>query len=239
MKERNSFDDFIPNEEENLVKYPYKEKVPVVLLLDTSSSMEGNSIDELNRGLSVFVEELLGDETAKKSVEILIVEFGGYPRVDEKNNFVLAEDFSPRIMKANGRTPMGEAIKLGLEKIQEEKSFLRGNGVNLYRPWLVLITDGYPTDMQENDEKWQATRNAIGKAESEKHCLCWAFGTKSAKFKALKDLFPEKRVLRLEEGSFKDIFLFLSTSLSIITSSKPGDKILTAPLENHGLEVEI
>jgi uncharacterized protein YegL len=51
-------------------------RCPVVLLLDTSGSMRGTPIQELNAGVELFRDELLADALASKRVEVAIVGFG-------------------------------------------------------------------------------------------------------------------------------------------------------------------
>jgi len=56
--------------------YPETEKVPVVLVLDTSSSMCGEPIKELNEAVNLFISELKSDEKARKSADVAVVTFG-------------------------------------------------------------------------------------------------------------------------------------------------------------------
>src|SRR5215510_7073987 len=51
-------------------------RCPCVLLLDTSGSMKGQPISELNRGLNAFRDELASDSLAAKRVEVAIITFG-------------------------------------------------------------------------------------------------------------------------------------------------------------------
>lgn len=60
-------------------------RCPCVLLLDVSGSMAGPRIDELNKGLLTYAEELRKDQLASRRVEIAIVTFGGSAQV--VNNF--------------------------------------------------------------------------------------------------------------------------------------------------------
>ena len=52
-------------------------RCPCLLLLDTSASMNGEPIAELNEGLVTFKDELMADAMAAKRVEVAIVTFGG------------------------------------------------------------------------------------------------------------------------------------------------------------------
>src|SRR5215475_1299053 len=51
-------------------------RCPCLLLLDNSRSMAGRPISELNAGLTLFKEELVGDALAAKRVEVGVVSFG-------------------------------------------------------------------------------------------------------------------------------------------------------------------
>src|SRR5687767_9648723 len=120
------------------------ERVACLLLLDASSSMSGAKIAELNRGLQTFRDDLLADEMARPRVEVAIVAFGG--NVRDQQDFVTADNFNSPSLDAQGGTPMGEAIVHGLGKLQERKAFYRANSTKVWRPWVILITDGEPTD---------------------------------------------------------------------------------------------
>ncbi len=51
-------------------------RCPVVLLLDTSGSMQGEPIKALNDGIKTFQEDVMRDIQATLSVETAIVTFG-------------------------------------------------------------------------------------------------------------------------------------------------------------------
>lgn len=233
--------DFIPKNfggEEN-VRYPFKEKCPVVLLLDTSGSMSGKPINELNSGVKLFRDELINDDFARKSVEVSIITFGG--NVQEIQNFCLAEDWSFINLTANGGTPLGQAIDLAVNKLTERKRFLRQSaGVNYFKPWMITITDGYPTDISKGNQNWNNTTSTISNEVQNGHSLPWAFGTETADMDALKELYGEKRVFRLANANFKSIFLWLSDSLKIVSNSAPGDKIkVPTPVKYEDISIEI
>ena len=119
-------------------------RVPCVLIVDTSTSMQGPRIDELNKGLKAYKDELLADPLASKRVEVAIVTFGG--RVTRLVEFVTATKFEPPTLQPIGGTPMGEAISTALDMIEERKASYRQHGIAYYRPWAFLITDGEPND---------------------------------------------------------------------------------------------
>ncbi len=60
-------------------------RVPCILLLDTSGSMGGEPIRELNEGLQLYEQELKKDDLAVKRVEVCIITFGGKVEVVQRS----------------------------------------------------------------------------------------------------------------------------------------------------------
>src|SRR5438034_874640 len=123
-------------------------RLPCVLLLDVSESMQGKPIAELNAGLQAYRQELLADPLAAKRVEVAVVTFGGEVRTVVE--FTTTENFQPPVLTARGLTPLGSAVEQGLAMIGQRKQAYRDNGIAYFRPWVFLITDGCPTD------EWQS-----------------------------------------------------------------------------------
>ena len=104
-----------------------------VLLLDTSASMTGQPIDQMNTGLRDFQQALQGDPLARRRVEIAIVTFGNFG-VQVAHDFVTADEFRAPTLIAGGLTPLGEATTRALDMVRERKEVYKRNGVEYYRP---------------------------------------------------------------------------------------------------------
>ena len=90
-------------------------RCPCILLLDTSGSMSGAPIDQLNTGLQVFYEGLVKDRLAALRVEVAIITIGKQPVLAQ--DFVTADQFKPPTLSAGGATPIGAAINLALDTL--------------------------------------------------------------------------------------------------------------------------
>lgn len=196
-----------------------------LLLLDTSGSMSGRPIEELNAGLIAFKDELMADAMASKRVEVGIVTFGPVQVVSE---FQTPDMFHPPVLRASGDTPMGAAIQQGLDQLRARKSVYQANGVQYFRPWVFMITDGGPTD------SWQAAAAAIREGESSKSFMFFSVGVENADFEKLKQI-SVREPLRLQGLRFRDLFAWLSNSLRAVSQSKVGDEVpLQSPVTPKG-----
>ena len=141
-----------------------------VLLLDSSGSMTGEPINQLNAGLTSFSEAIKKDTLTSLRVEVAIITFGGEVKVMQ--DFVSAGQFNPPTLTTSGTTPMGGAVHAALDKIQERKAFYKQNGLDYFRPWIFMITDGNPTD----DGIWQQAAARSRESEDKKSVAFFAVG---------------------------------------------------------------
>jgi uncharacterized protein YegL len=197
-------------------------RCPVVLLLDVSGSMVGEPIQELNRGLAAFKEDVIKDAQASLSVEVAIVTFGGSVQLTQ--DFVNIEDFTPPQLKADGLTPMGQAIEYGLNLLENRKTTYKDNGILYYRPCVFLITDGAPTD------DWSYAAQILKEAEINNRLCFFAVGVKGADFNILKQLSPERPPVMLNGLDFRSLFVWLSTSMKRVSSEKVGAAVALPPM---------
>lgn len=194
-------------------------RCPCLLLLDTSGSMKGAKIRELNAGLIQFARQLRSDDMAAKRVEVAIVTFGP---VQVMQPFVTADTFLAPELRASGNTPLGEAIVQATTLIADRKRTYRSNGIGYYRPWIFLISDGEPTDDIAH------AANVVREGELHKGFMFYAVGVEGANVTKLAKI-SVRQPLKLKGLSFKKLFVWLSHSLSSVSRSQTSD---TPALEN-------
>ena len=218
------YDEQIPFSGAEFAENP-EPRCPCLLLLDTSGSMQGAPVKELNSGLVTFKDELMADSMALKRVEVGLITFGP---VKIENEFQTADVFQPPILTARADTPMGAAIEQGLQLLEWRKQVHRQNGISYYRPWVFLITDGGPTDA------WQNAASLVKTGEQSKSFKFFAVGVQGANMETLKQISVSEP-LKLSGLRFRDLFSWLSNSLGSVSQSAPGDAVpLTNPATPSG-----
>ncbi len=161
------------------------------------------------------------DDLAALRVEVAIVSFGTSVQVEQP--FISAHEYSAQPLRTGGNTPLGEAINLVLDMVRQRKDTYKQMGVPYYRPWIFLITDGAPTD------EWRSAAQRVQAEEASKAVAFFAVGVQKADMKVLAQI-TTRQPLRLQGLNFRDMFVWLSQSLTSVSHSQVGEQVpLTAP----------
>jgi len=199
-------------------------RVPVCLVLDTSSSMSGNPIKELNAGVSLFFDAIKEDEVARYSAEIAIVTFG--MSVEKLLDFCSIDKQHVPTLKANGYTPMGQGVNFALDLLEQRKTEYSTVGVDYYQPWMVLMTDGQPTD-----DIIMASQRTKKLVENRKLTIFPIGIGPNADLTTLEKFSPREQPVRLKGLNFKAFFEWLSQSVAKTSQSMPGEKVDLPPIQ--------
>lgn len=129
-------------------------KLPVCLILDTSGSMSERvrssrgmvvKIDELNNNIQELFRTIRADPNARIMSDVCLIRCGGeHPEIINGYSSVDKITFRPLI--AEGRTPLGASVDLALDLLQKRRDFYRNTGVEHYKPILMIMSDGMPTE---------------------------------------------------------------------------------------------
>lgn len=204
-----------PFDLDKTIAIDFEPRCPIMLLLDVSNSMEGEPHSQLQAGLRAFANYLQEDSLSKRRVEVGVITFGD--TYLEAWPFIQALDWEPPELSLRGTTPMGEAIRAGLQTLNARVQEYLDEGRAYYRPWMFLITDGAPTD------EWLSAARSIKEAEDKQKLYFFAVGVNEADMEILNSL-SRRSAKKLEGLSFGNLFRWVSQGLIAVSHSGTGDK---------------
>jgi uncharacterized protein YegL len=188
-------------------------RVACVVLADVSGSMQGQPIAALERGYAAFTSYLNTETLASKRVEVAVVTFGSVATVLVPMQE--ARMLQPARFTASGRTNMAAGIHLALDIIEDRKDAYKAAGLQYYRPWILILTDGEPSP--EGFEEAVARLNA---AEMARGVTIFAVGAgPQVNYQQLSRLSYQRSPAPLDGLKYEELFEWLSASLSNVSNS--------------------
>lgn len=115
--------------------------LPVILLADTSGSMSGDGkIQALNAAVREMLATFRDDRTTRAEIQVAVITFGGTAAVHQ--SLTPANRIEWRDLPTDGGTPLGGALDLAQRLIDDTEALPS----TAFRPTVVLVSDGCPTD---------------------------------------------------------------------------------------------
>lgn len=198
-------------------------RVPVVLVLDASDSMEElrpgeqrSPLEALNGGLDKLVSSLRSDPLARRRAEVSFVVYGTEPA--EPTPFATVDDLVLPELSPMGVTATGEALEVALDHLEARKAVYKENGIQYYRPICLLLSDGLSTDDVSNASM------RIKEYTEKKKLTFFPVAIEGADIDALTAI-SGKQALKLQGVKFDELFQWLSASAASVSASQPGDRV--------------
>ena len=200
-----------------------EQRLPCVLILDTSASMSGNPIEELQTGLDYFAQDVKSDDDASQKVQIMVIKCGGSAEII--SNWTDAENFEAPELYADGMTPMGTAVTLAAEEIENRKKEFRNNGVSYLKPWVFIMSDGAPND------NWQTAASNFKQLEKDGKFTVFTIAVGDADQDILSE-FSNREPQKLKGIDFTKLFVWISKSVRIGSQKvSDSDKTSLPPID--------
>ena len=202
--------------------------LPVILMADVSGSMAADGkIDALNAAVAemqaAFAEE---EDDGRAEIHLAVVTFGGTATLHTPLTPASEAKWTP--MSASGRTPMGAALGLVTDLVEDRDRVPS----RAYRPTIVLVSDGLPNDewkeplkrLLGSERAAKAQRFALGIGADADHDVLRAF---------LDD--PEGRVFEAHEA--REIRKFFRwVTMSVASRSRSGQPNRTVDVDPADLD---
>jgi uncharacterized protein YegL len=188
-------------------------RVACVVLADVSGSMSGAPIGALEEGFSSFCTYLQEDDLARKRAEVGVVTFGSQATV-----LVPIQEgrtLEPAHFEISGSTNMAAGIHMALDMIEARKQDYKDAGLEYYRPWLLVFTDGSP-----DNQGFSEAVARLNQLEHRRGVTVFPIGVGSAvNFTRLGELSGVRSPAHLDGLKFNELFEWLSASLSSVSQS--------------------
>lgn len=194
--------------------------MPVVIVADISGSMDGLPIENLNKSINRFANDVCKDPKAAKRVDVAVIGFNDAPHIEQ--NWRPITKMNRVNFVADGGTDISAALEKGVEMLRERGHLYEDVCIDVKMPYLILITDGYGGDVTE-------IAKVIKKRTEEHKMKLWVLAVKGYDKNTVAQLTDGKRVFELvdEDGyDFSEFFDFMAVSVKAVSTSAPDqDKV--------------
>jgi uncharacterized protein YegL len=202
--------------------------LPVIVLADISGSMGSDGkIQALNHAVREMLEAFQDEADLRAEIHVSVITFGG----QAKTHLTLgpARNAKWSDLGAAGGTPMGAAFEL-TSKMIEDRNVVSSRS---YRPTVVLVSDGQPTDAWQqpleaflaSERGGKAFRMALAIGADADHGVLKAF---------LAD--PSARVYRADEAKQIRAFFQLVT-MSVSSRSRSANPNSAPAISDDGWDL--
>ena len=218
-----------------------KRRLPICFCLDTSGSMQGDPIKQLNMGLQNFLSSIKANDDTRSATDISIITFGSSVEIVLPFGKIAKDKGLPEIQASTSLTPIGEGVLTALELLDTRKKGYRELGIKYYQPWIVVITDGAP--MRPNAmANYKAAVEACNELERNDKLVVFNIGVGNAvDYDLLKQLSIKRpEPISVASAEFGKLFEFLgSSSSSVVSSGMNDDALYNISNEPEGESVDV
>ena len=208
-----------PLTELDLIENP-EPRLACMVVIDTSGSMSGEPIREVNEGIRRLNREIAEDELTLSRAEIGVIAFSS--SWCQVQAFGEETDFEESELAAEGGTRMAPPLNAALDAIEARKKLYKEHGVPYFRPIIMLITDGYPEHDTRDDLAQVSER--IKQAQRDRALTFFPIGTDKADMDML-DSISSSQARKLKGTMFVELFAWLSNSITAISQSTIGETV--------------
>ncbi len=182
-------------------------RLPIYLVLDCSESMAGEAIQEVSRGVDTMLDTLRSDPQALETAFISVITFSSYA----KQAVPLTElmDFRAPTLSVRTGTALGSALNLVEKCIDREVRRTTAKQKGDYKPLVILLTDGDPTD------EWEDAARSIKERRQPSIANIYAIGCgPDADTNILHEITDIVLAMRnMTQSTWKNLFVWLTASV--------------------------
>lgn len=195
--------------------------LPVILLADVSGSMqEDGKIEALNASVREMLQTFAQESRLRAEIQVSIITFGSsateHLPLTPAHQVAAFNEFT-----AYGSTPLGAALHLAKELVEDHGRIPS----RAYRPAIILVSDGYPTD------SWEGPFRELCNSERAQRASRFALAIGADADEAmLKTFINDKEAPLFRANHARDIHRFFrAVTLSVSSRSRSVNPDQTEP----------
>ncbi|MBQ9137957.1 MAG: VWA domain-containing protein [Alistipes sp.] len=198
-----------------------------VFVLDVSGSMRGARLEALNQGMKDFYAEIQGGENVSEKLidqlEVAVIQYDEEAQILRDPSLLDEEEQAPTLTERGSITDTVTAMEEAIRMVEERKAWYKETGQKYYRPWIVVMTDGEPYGNRDSAADIDAISARVAADSAAKKYFMMGIGVGEANMELLGRMCG--KALPLAGTKFTEFFQWLSNSLSMVSTSKEGDKV--------------
>lgn len=211
-----------------------KAHMPVLILCDTSYSMNGKPIQNLNLAINRFRDDVCKDPKAAKVVDTCVMSFND--SVSVVQDWRPITEMGTTQLTTSGNTDISNALGSAIEKMRERTRIYENTGIEVKMPYIILITDGYGGDVTEISKR-------IRQRTEGKKMQLWVLAVKGYDKATVASLTDGKRVFELVDEigyDFTEFFDLMAVSTKAVSTSAVNQKVhVKNPLLNPDTNLKV
>lgn len=199
--------------------------LPVIILADTSGSMSiDGKIEAMNQSLRDMVKSFAAESRVRGEIHLGVITFGGsataHLPLTPAHQIQGIDEFV-----ASGGTPMGAAMDIARQLV-EDQALIPSRA---YRPILVLISDGHPTD------DWEGPFHALLASERAMKATRIALAIGNDADEAMLNEFANDLEAPLfhADNAAEIVRFFRAVTMSVTARSRSGGDAQSLKLDYH------
>ncbi len=213
--------DFITTIEPVVIK-PQRDKLVVSLVVDNSSSIQGERATKLKEAIKLFNDKVQ-DSEFKDDLDVAIYGFDGFTHGAIKS---FGKDLELEVFDKGGVQVLSKTMDQALTDLINQNKQYNNNNIQTHRPWLIVLTDG---DCY-GDITPVAKR--LKKHLKSKELTYFPFTLSNYEIEdSLEPLSKLKMFLKVKEDMFDDLLLFIFNTLQTRIET-PKEDAMTLNREN-------
>ena len=207
---------------EPIITKPKRDKLVVSLVVDNSSSIQGERATKLKEAIKMFNDKI-SESVYKDDLDVAIYGFDGFTYSAIKS---FGKEMELELFEKGGVQVLSKTMDQALTDLMNQDSQYEKQNIRTHRPWLIVLTDG------DCYGDISGVAKKLRKHLKNRELTYFPFSLSNYEIEdSLEPLSKLKMFLKVKEDMFDDLLLFIFNTLQTRIET-PKDEAMTLNREN-------